>query len=251
MCAMVTATFSMFVEAAWAEPPITPETPLSNITFVAFDTETTGLAAEREHVVEIAATKFRASRGIARQCWLVNPGRPIPPFVQKIHGISDAMVSNSPPFVEVFPQFARFTEGCVLVAHNAKFDRRFVAAELRRNNLKAPSTPVIDSLPLFKTWFPAERSYALASLTTRLAPSMAEQPPLTEGERTNRFHTAGWDSDCLMALFLKGSTNLPAEATLADLLRLTGGAYSFGTATRYWRPAVQSSAGASPVSPPP
>jgi DNA polymerase III alpha subunit (gram-positive type) len=246
---MVTATFSMFVEAAWAEPPVSPETALSNITFVAFDTETTGLAAERERVVEIAATKFRAGRGLERQCWLINPGMPIPRYVQGIHGISDAMVTNSPPFTEVFPPFARFTEGCVLVAHNAKFDRRFVAAELRRNNLKAPSTPVIDSLPLFKKWFPAERSYALASLTTRLAPSMAEQPPLTEGERTNRFHTAGWDSDCLMALFLKGCTNLPAEATLGDLLRLTGGAYSFATPTRFWRPAAaQSSAEASPDS---
>ncbi len=250
---MVTATFSMsVVEAVWAEPPVSPATPLNEVTFVAFDTETTGLAAERERVVEIAALKFRAGRVLERQSWLINPGIPIPVGVQRIHGISDAMVSNSPPFVDVFPQFARFTDGCVLVAHNAKFDRRFVAAELKRNRLTAPSTPVIDSLPLFKAWFPAERSFALKSLSIRLLPPMTHAAPPAAGDRTNRFHAAGWDSDRLMALVVTGSTNLPAAATLADLLRLTGGAYSFNHAQRFWRPATnQSSAAPSSVSPAP
>lgn len=237
MCAMITATFStVVVEAVWAEPPLSPATPFADVTFVAFDTETTGLAAERERVVEIAALKFRAGRALERQCWLVNPGIPIPWSVQQIHGISNAMVSNSPPFAEVFPQFVSFTEGCVLVAHNATFDRRFVAAELKRNNLAAPATPLIDSIPLFKRWYPDEPSYSLSNLTARLLPNRPHQVPTIGGDRTNRFHTANWDSDCLMTLFMRGSTNLPVDATLADVLRLTRGAYSFGDANRFWRP---------------
>ena len=242
--------FLLATLAAHAGPPLTlpPATPVTNLTFVAFDTETTGLDSTTARIVEIAAVKFRGSRVLDRQCWLINPGIPIPESARRIHGLSDAMVSNSPPFATVLPPFRDFTDGCVLLAHNAGFDRRFVAAELKRSDLAAPCAPLLDSLALFKAWFPGKRSFALESLASELLPGLTNGLPApTQGERTNRFHTAGWDADCLMALFVKGSTNLPAGATLGDLLRLTGGAYAFGTARRQWRPAVgQSSSDAAP-----
>lgn len=223
-------------------------TPVSNITFVAFDTETTGLQPDRDRVVEIAAVKFRGTQIMARCSWRVNPGMPIPAAATRIHGITDAMVSNCPPFAAVFPSFAAFAGGSVLLAHNAGFDRRFVAGELKRHALAAPSAPILDSMVLFRAWFPGRRSFALESLTTEVLPALAGAPVPAAGDgRDQRFHTAGWDAECLMALFVKGATNLPAQATLQDLLRLAGGAYAFGAPRRQWRPgAAQSSSEAAP-----
>ncbi len=219
-----------------ADVPAATNTPLRAITFVAFDTETTGVASGRDRIVELAGLKFRDGRVLDRQSWLINPGIPIPPFAQGIHGITDAMVSNSPPFADVFPSFARFSEGCVLLGHNVRFDRQFLAAEAERNGLELPGVLFLDSLPMFKAWYPRQPSYALSSLTAALMPHCTNLPPAATSDRTNRFHAAGWDSDCLMALFVRGMTNLPPHATLGDLLRVTGGAYSFQSPRRSWRP---------------
>lgn len=220
--------------------PIPSTTPVSNLTFVAFDTETTGLKADEARLVEIAAVKFRAGDVLERRVWLVNPGSPIPAEASRIHGITDAMVSNSPPFPAVLPSFEAFTTGCVLLAHNAGFDRRFVAAELKRGGLAAPAAPLLDTMPLFKAWFPGRRSFALESLVSEFLSGITQaQPPVNGDSRTNRFHTAGGDAECLRALFLEGSKRLPAGATLDDLLRLTGGAYTFGAPRRQWRPTPQ------------
>jgi len=235
---------------AYGEPfPVPTATPLTNVTFVAFDTETTGLSVEQGRLVEIAAVKFHLDRVLERQSWLINPGIPIPEAARRVNNITDAMVSNSPPVAAVLPQFVRFAEGCVLLAHNARFDRGFVAAEAKRNSVAVPTGPLFDSLPLFQAWFPGPRSYALESLTTSLLPGFTNQPPpCVDGARTNRFHTALWDSECLAALFIRGTTNLPPRATLADLLRVSRGAYSFRNPKRLWRPtnAAQSSSDAAP-----
>ncbi len=234
------ASLTLFVLAdAWGEPfPVPTNTPLTGVTFVAFDTETTGLSAEHGRLVEIAAVKFNLDRVLDRQSWLINPGIPIPDEARRVNGISDAMVSNCPPIAAVLPQFVRFTTGTVLLAHNARFDRGFVATEARRNSLALPTSPLLDSLTLFRAWFPGPRSYALEPLTTSLLPGLTNGiPTAAEGERTNRFHTALWDSECLAALFVRGMTNLPPKGTLADLLRASRGAYSFRNARRQWRPA--------------
>jgi DNA polymerase-3 subunit epsilon len=63
---------------------------------------------------------------------LVNPGRPIPPAVCAITGITDAMVRDAPPFPAVADQVLAALAGRIFVAHNARFDWNFVSAELRR-----------------------------------------------------------------------------------------------------------------------
>lgn len=236
---LVSLIYVIALEARSESFPLPANTPLTNVTFVAFDTETTGLKAESGHLVEIAAVKFRLDRVLERQSWLINPGVPIPEAARRVNHITDALVSNSPPVATVLPQFVHFAQGTVLLAHNARFDRGFVAAEAERHALALPTGPLFDSLPLFRAWFPGPRRYNLESLTTSLLPALTNLPPSTAvGERTNQFHTALWDSECLAALFVRGATNLPPQATLADLLRVSRGAYSFQSPKRLWRPAV-------------
>lgn len=191
---------------------------LTNVTFVVFDTETTGLKAADGRILEIGAVKLRNGRIVDRKSWLINPGIPIPRESQRINGITPAMVSNCPPFTVAFREFVAFSEGTVLLAHNAPFDRRFIVAELARNGLTPPENPLIDTLPLYRIWFPGQRHYSLETLTRTLLPdmAMAAQGRDTGSNRTLRLHSALGDSECAAALFMKGWAGLREGTTLAE-----------------------------------
>jgi DNA polymerase III epsilon subunit family exonuclease len=212
---------------------------LSEVTFVAFDTETTGLKAADGRILEIAAVKFRNRQIVGRKSWLIKPDIPIPEASQHIHGITPAMVATSPPFPVVFREFAAFTEGTVLLAHNAGFDRRFMVAELTRNGITPPENRLLDTLPLYRAWFPGRKTYALEELVRALLPEkFAAAKSTSEADRTTRFHSALWDSECTAALFMTGMTNLPETATLTDFAPAGRKALSFSLPRPQSRPSA-------------
>lgn len=95
--------------------------------WVVVDLETTGMSPIKgDRIVEIGAVAVEHGRIAEEYSTLVDPERFIPPFVQRIHGISDAMVSGQPVFAQVLPSFLRFCGDSVLVSHNATFDRSFL-----------------------------------------------------------------------------------------------------------------------------
>ncbi|HEV3164613.1 MAG TPA: exonuclease domain-containing protein [Isosphaeraceae bacterium] len=136
--------------------------------FVAFDLETTGLFAETDRVVEIGAVRFDASGcELDRFQRLVNPGRPMSPAAQAVHGISDADVAEAPPAREVLPAFLAFLGEpgpTQLLAHNAAFDAGFLGHELARAGLLAPSHAIIDTLALARRLWPSTPNHRLDTL---------------------------------------------------------------------------------------
>ncbi len=185
--------------------------PLRTTTFVAFDVETTGLSAAKHRVIEIAAVKVQEGRIVARQAWLINPGRPIPPGATRVHGLTDRDVAEAPSFREVYPEFLAFVKDTILVAHNAPFDVRFMAHEIHRNALSFPSQPVLDNLQLARTWFPELESHRLKAL--------AEHLEITLG----RHHRALDDSVTLAHVFMHGLGLHAADSTLSNLVASAGG----------------------------
>lgn len=139
-------------------------TRFENITFVVYDTETTGFSPAKDRVLEIGAIKIRDGVEIDRATWLINPQRYIPYYVQNVHNITPEMVKDCPTFAEVYPEFLDFIDGAVLIAHNAPFDNRFISAEAIRNNMPPPKNAVLDSLTLFRKWHPELKSHTVSSL---------------------------------------------------------------------------------------
>ena len=75
--------------------------PLSEITYTVVDVETTGLSAYKDGITEICCLRVTGGRVVDRFSTLVNPGQPIPHFIQSMTGITDAMVRDAPPFRQV------------------------------------------------------------------------------------------------------------------------------------------------------
>lgn len=119
--------------------------------FIAFDFETTGLSPFFDRIVEFGAVKFdHAGTVVETFHELANPGRPIPPQVTAVHGITDAAVRRCPPLERVTPVFRDFLGPStnLLFAHNAAFDTRFLAHELARNGLPLADHTIFDTIDM-------------------------------------------------------------------------------------------------------
>jgi DNA polymerase-3 subunit epsilon len=114
-------------------------TALVDTEFCVFDLETTGGSPDACAITEIGAVKVRAGEVVGEFGTLVNPGVPIPPSITYLTGITNAMVEPAPLIDAVLPTFLEFIGEAVLVAHNASFDTRFLAANLARLGY-APAT---------------------------------------------------------------------------------------------------------------
>lgn len=102
-------------------------------TIAVIDFETTGMAPNGGgRATEIAAVLIRGGRIVDQFHSLMNSGVWVPPFIEQLTGISNAMVAAAPPAAQVMRELARFTRGSPLVAHNASFDRGFWQAEMLR-----------------------------------------------------------------------------------------------------------------------
>jgi DNA polymerase-3 subunit epsilon len=128
-------------------PPAVPP-PLASIDFVIVDVETTGWLHEQAAITEIGAVRLTGGRVTAEFSALVNPGRPIPPDIIALTGITDEMVGQAPPIGAVLPEFLDFASGCVLAAHNAPFDIGFLTAACCACRIRWPAFAVIDTAVL-------------------------------------------------------------------------------------------------------
>jgi DNA polymerase-3 subunit epsilon len=122
--------------------------PLSEVTFVVVDLETTGGSPASAAITEIGAVKVRGGELLGEFQSLVNPRTEIPPFIAVLTGITDAMVATAPTLGAVLPAFLEWSRGAVLVAHNAPFDIGFLKAGCESLSVEWPGFDSVDTARL-------------------------------------------------------------------------------------------------------
>jgi DNA polymerase-3 subunit epsilon len=185
---------------------------LTDMTFVAFDTETTGLFPMMHRLVEVGAVRFRLDgRELATFHQLIDPHIPIPEDVQQVHGITDAMVRGKPAIEDVLPQFVEFLghRDTILLAHNASFDLGFLAMALARLGIACPPHRLFDTLDMARRLYPAWPNHRLAHVATRL--NVANRAE----------HRALSDARLVKGAFLELLRRTPALKSIADLVQIS------------------------------
>jgi len=135
--------------------------------FAIVDTETTGGRPGSDRLTEVGMILIEDGKVLAEFESLVNPERPIPPFVQNLTGITDAMVAEAPLFGEIAADLFALFEGSILVAHNAAFDFGFLRFEFEKAGFVfAP--PRLCTVQVTRAAFPGYASYSLGKIAESL-----------------------------------------------------------------------------------
>ncbi|MBP6127874.1 exonuclease domain-containing protein [Flavobacterium sp.] len=142
--------------------------------YTIIDIETTGGQYNEEGITEIAIYKFDGHEVVDQFISLVNPEKPIQPFVVKLTGINSAMLRSAPKFYEVAKRIIEITEGSIVVAHNASFDYRILQMEFRRLGFDFKK-PTLCTVELAKKIIPDLPSYSLGKLVRSLGIPMADR----------------------------------------------------------------------------
>ena len=130
---------------------------------VVLDTETTGLSFKDCELIEISAARLCGREVVERFETFVDPGRPIPPEIQKLTGISQIDVAGAPTPREAVAELAEFVGGAPVLAHNATFDRTFIEAV---PGGKGVSDIWVDTLSLSRIALPRLSSHRLADMAS-------------------------------------------------------------------------------------
>jgi DNA polymerase III epsilon subunit family exonuclease len=125
-----------------------PATPLSEVTFVVVDVETTGGSPASGSLTEVAAARYRGGELLGTYRTFVRPDERIPPFITALTGISDAMVADAPRVGEMLPSFLEFVGASVVVGHNLRFDLSFINHALVATGREPLERPCVDTLAL-------------------------------------------------------------------------------------------------------
>jgi DNA polymerase-3 subunit epsilon len=156
--------------------------------YVIVDIETTGGSPKNSKITEIAMYKHDGIQIIDEYSTLINPEMNIPPFIVKLTGISDGMVSSAPKFFEIAKNIIDFSEGCIFVAHNVGFDYGILREEFKSLGYDY-RRPHLCTVRTSRYILPGMESYSLGKLSNTL------------GIEINGRHRAGGDALATAHLF--------------------------------------------------
>lgn len=175
-----------------------PQQPL-----VFVDLETTGATPANDRITEIGIVEL-SEQGVSEWSTLVNPETPIPPFIERLTGISNAMVADAPRFGDIAADVMARLKGRLFLAHNARFDYGFLRSEFKRAGLDFRAD-VLCTVKLSRKLFPQHHKHSLTALVERHNLPMQDR------------HRALSDARAIYEFWRMVHADLPAE-TIRDAL---------------------------------
>lgn len=141
--------------------------PVEDLDFCVVDTETTGGSAVFSRVIDVAVFHYRNGMIVDRFKTLINPERPIPPWITQLTGIDNDMVKRAPTFKDIAADLHAILQKGHFTAHNAGFDFGFLQQEFARTGFFF-SQPQVCTLRLARILLPELPSRSLGMLCEHL-----------------------------------------------------------------------------------
>lgn len=173
--------------------------------FVIVDVETTHGDPMQGSIIEVAVIVHDGLRELDRWNTLVHTRLEIPPFIQRLTGITSKMLEKAPPFAQVAQSLRASTAERIMVAHNVRYDMTALQHELARTGLSYhPATLCTERLA--RQLIPGLTHYNLGSLCRHLG--------ITRGHE----HRAAHDAQATLALLLRLIEDHGRERVLASVI---------------------------------
>jgi len=138
--------------------------PGAELNFIAIDIETTGLNADRDEIIEIAAVRFVNGQVSERFDSLVKPHAKIPHFIEYLTNISPSDLKNAAPLKDVLKDFCEFVGDAVLVGHNIRFDLGFINSGLVADGGFPLLNKYWDTAEIARIYLPTTSDHKLSTL---------------------------------------------------------------------------------------
>ncbi len=184
--------------------------PLFERPLAIVDLETTGADPNRDRITEVAILRIDGGMLVDRWSSLVDPERSIPPRIQEVTGISDAMVASAPNFRALADEIALRLDGAVFVAHNARFDFNFLRTAFGERGIHFDS-PVLCSVKFSRALYPQHARHGLDAIIARHGYVVTDRHrAMTDAEIVWRFlqeAVANFDSAQIEAAIKRASSS--------------------------------------------
>ena len=158
--------------------------------YVVFDIETTGFSPVVNKIIEIGAVRVENGAIVDKFSTFVNPKVPIPFRIENLTGINDNMVLDAPDIETVLPKFLEFSEGAVMVAHNASFDMSFIEHNCVLQGIEREFTTA-DTVAMARFLLPGLNRFKLDTVAKAVGVSLENH------------HRAVDDAGCTAEIFVK------------------------------------------------
>jgi DNA polymerase III subunit epsilon len=201
-------------------------TPLSELTLIAFDLETSGKYPLGSEICEMAAVKWKDGEIIETFETLVKPSKKMSDEVIAIHGITNEMVLHQSSIEEKIKSFYDFVKDSVMIAHHSPFDMGFLAWEFEKAGLELPKNPVLCSSLLSRVLIKESPNHRLVTLANTLGVSPGNSHRALDDAKTclyvgiECFKRLGLDQPLSLAIKTQGQ-NLMWQDFSIDSLRET------------------------------
>lgn len=132
--------------------------------YCVLDTETTGLSAYHDEIIEIGILRVRNNEIVDRYSQLIKPKSPIDPFITSLTGITNEMVEGMPTINDIKNEVLTFIGDDIIVGHNTSFDMRFLSEGFKQpvNNY------YMDTMQFARKVYPELKHHRLSDLTEYL-----------------------------------------------------------------------------------
>ena len=172
------------------------------------DLETTGANFVNDRIIEIGMVEVDSS-GVREWSSLVNPGRPVTPFITGLTGIDTEMVASAPSFDQLAANVLERLKERLFIAHNARFDYGFLKHEFRRIGIEFRATSLC-TVKLSRKLFPNHHRHSLDTLVERYGISVTDR------------HRALADARVLWSLWQRWHELMPAHELWESVDAITG-----------------------------
>ncbi|MFW5704034.1 MAG: exonuclease domain-containing protein [Patescibacteria group bacterium] len=180
--------------------------PQETLAFV--DVETNGGSITKNRIIEIGIVRVMDGSVVDTFNSLINPNQYIPPFITGITGINNEVVADAPSFDAVREEIYAMLEGCLFVAHNARFDYGFIRNEFKRTDYQY-NAQVLCTARLSQLLFPYEKKHNLDSIIERF------------GITCKNRHRAFDDANVLWEFYKKLPEHISPDKLYASLAQVT------------------------------